>query len=294
MQPIKWEEKNKEEKMKENTVLDRQDYFFTGFEDLDKILMAKIGNVIGVAGVAGIGVENLLKNFALNALRREQKIGWADSISIVPDILLINSDISERSALFGMDGVELQRFLGSAIEFGYTDKGSPNVLEVFPWEWERLHDGWWENSNSPQTIFIPNLLECIASSTEKKSLQDKVSFILAKIHSFAKKNSKIVFIGIPLTMNHNGGHLPTIYDMNNDNRDYIRFCDQIIALQRREYYDPLDKPSLAEIHFLKSRIHSNPILLEYSSESRVFAPFKPMRLTEDAMIEATHAAFFDV
>jgi hypothetical protein len=269
-------------------------YFFTGFEEIDIPLIAKVGDIIGVAGVAGIGVENLLKNFALNAIRRGQKIGWADTNDIMSDFLLINSDISERAALFGMNGVQFQKFVGSSVELRYTEKGSPDVEQVLPWEWEKLCDCWGGRFEKPEAIFIPNLLDCIANITEKKTLQDKISFVLAKIHSYAKTNDITIFIGIPMTMVHSPGYLPTRHDLNADNRDYFRFCDKIIVLHRREYFDPLDKPNLAEIHFLKSGDCRCPVELEYSSESMIFSTCKPFALDKDDPIsQSTHDLFAD-
>tara|TARA_R110000868_G_scaffold182762_3_gene423821 strand:+ start:1160 stop:2029 length:870 start_codon:yes stop_codon:yes gene_type:complete len=275
--------------------LNTDHYVLTGYHDLDKQLMLKQGEVIGVAGVAGIGVESLLKNIALKLFTKGKRIAWAGNEDIISELIMLDAEVGEKNALFGMDGLETQRVVGS-IACNFLEDGKHYIHQIQQskaWEWNQF-GGY--NQDYPKIIFIPNLLDCVAKETDKKkSLQDKVSDILININAYSREYNTTIFIGIPLAMNNSPTHDATLRDLNNDNRDYIKMCDQVIRLHRREYYDRLDKPGYAEIGFFKSRNFAESVLLQYIKELKLFLPFVPMtsEIDSELLSMASELAFID-
>lgn len=255
------------EKRHENFINKRCDFnssfIPSGFKDLDKILSPGFTkytlNVIGAR--PAMGKTTFALNLAMNMAKAGKTVKFL-SLEMTEDQLLEHLLASEAEVGMDkirtgeLDGEEYQKVVFAAnslsktsFHFYGTDVGreSKEVIDFID-----------ANSESEDVFF----LDCInLISHEPKNLYQEHSQFISKIKEFAINKKVTFFILTPLNkdVEKRQGHTPTIsdipYSLEND-------ADLILLLLRREFYDPSDKPGLADLFVAKNR---HGLTTQYSS-----------------------------
>jgi len=121
------------------------------------------------------------------------------------------------------------------------------------------------------TILILDFIQMLASIGTDAPKYQVIDEILTKAKEIAINNSFIVIFGSQLSrhVEERQGHRPRLTDYSGASC-IEEIPDHCLFLYRREYYDPMDKPGIAEIIVAKSRrgVNDNFIYLYDSKEGK--------------------------
>ncbi len=88
-------------------------------------------------------------------------------------------------------------------------------------------------------------------------------------------------------------HRPTLLDLP-DSNILEAHADQVLFLTRREYYDPMDKPTLAEIIVAKNRFgQTGSVYLRFDKENACFSNYIPIKNNVVSMYDEEFAKILD-
>jgi replicative DNA helicase len=122
--------------------------------------------------------------------------------------------------------------------------------------------------------------------------KDTWNFLTNIKHISLKENILIILVSqLSRKTDERGGHRPSIIDF--PDCDYIAsHSDQVLFLLRREYYDPNDKPGMAELIVVRNRFgDTGSVNLLFNKEKARFEHHQPMDYSKFIMSQEYEAEF---
>lgn len=288
----------------------------TGFKDLDNAMCVERGEVVVVGGVTSIGVSCFLRQLAFANMENGVHVQFLDlqhttnehlmsvlsqqsgierrllsSKTIKSDVNILKAiqeqqerDIANESSE-GISGEEFQSLVGILAEMEHCKNYEVgNLQDVGLVEYvEQL-------TTMPELLIIdPIQFGCF-----KDDKGAELSIAMKLLKQKALKDETVVFVGSRVSRNVNSfqGHRPRLQDLS-DSSSLENVADKVLLVLRREYYDPLDKPGLAEIVVAKNRTgKTGSVYLSFVNEVGSFSDYSPLCDTvSDELDNATLAAF---
>lgn len=245
----------------------------TGLKDLDRAINFYPGDVIVVGARPGMGKSAFLRQLAIKFAIDEKHVLYVDLQNTQNEFKLRNlCNLSEverfklgdiKGAHKGQIGAQLQK-----LQQEYIDTGTGCSLDGH--EYQRViaaehvlmdapliqKSGWIENPIEyfeklvfPEVLFIDSI-QLLARTIPPR---EEISSIMKTIKSLAIENETVVFVSSDLTrkVDERPGHWPIILDFS-DSSSLEEISDKVLFLLRRDYYDPFDKPGIAELIIAKN------------------------------------------
>ncbi len=138
------------------------------------------------------------------------------------------------------------------------------------------------------------LLSGSGSSRSQESRQNEISEISRSLKNLARElNVPVICLSqLSRRVEERQGHRPMMSDLR-ESGSIEQDADIVAFLLRRDYYDPLDKPGMAEVIIGKNRHGAvGSVHLTYRTEIVQFANYSPLSPDQQVGVDqATHAAF---
>jgi replicative DNA helicase len=272
----------------------------TGFTDLDKLCGLEKYGINVIASRPAMGKTALALDIALNiAINKKQ--GNLDKIGTIRYInydsrcenMLIRM-IANRSEIEGekirkgaLDDKELQRATKTVstlrkLDFKFLDELPRNEESVLEFIETECKEG--------DVIFI-DYINVIINNIRPEPYTSGVDFVRhLKILGSNKKITIVILSQLSKKIEERAGHRPMLNDLPYG--VLADHADNIIFLLRREYYDPLDKPGMAELIVAKNRNNITGCMnLSYNKEFVKFGGYAPTKYTEFSFEEKKFSHF---
>lgn len=127
---------------------------------------------------------------------------------------------------------------------------------------------------TPPRVILVDFVQMI---TKNSPCEDITRFMI-QMKSLAKKLNATVIVASQLSraVENRPGHIPMLTDLR-DSGSLEEISDQVIFIRRRDYYDPYDKPGLAELFIEKNRFGDRGIVqCVFRKEMMEFINYSPL------------------
>lgn len=273
----------------------------THFIDLDKLING-LGrsNLIILAARPAMGKTAFAINLAENVCFKNNYPVGIFSLEMSADQLVhrmicSQSEVeSDKIRTGALNGVEFQRIVGAVnIMQQHTmiidDQPGLKITDL------RARARRMKESYGIELLIIDylQLLSGSGSNKNQDSRQNEISEISRMLKNLARElNVPIICLSqLSRKVEERPGHRPQMSDLR-ESGSIEQDADIIMFLLRREYYDPMDKPGMAEVIVGKNRHGAvGTLSFTYRKEIAQFANFTPLHM--DKMIHNNANAFSD-
>lgn len=258
----------------------------TGFTDLDKIINGlSSSNLIILAGRPGMGKTAFALNIAEHVAFRHQMPVGIFSLEMSAEQLLhrmicSQSEVESSKIQTGsLNGSEYQRIVGAINKMEKTpviidDQPGLKITDL------RARARRMKEAHDIQFLVIDylQLLSGSNSFSGSDNRQGEISEISRMMKNLARELNIPILCGSQLSrkVEERTGHRPMMSDLR-ESGAIEQDADIVMFLLRREYYDPYDKPGLAEVIIGKNR-HGKVgnVDIAYRKEFAQFANYTPI------------------
>ncbi|MBF5060095.1 replicative DNA helicase [Candidatus Neptunochlamydia vexilliferae] len=270
----------------------------TGFADLDKMINGLApSNFIILAGRPGMGKTALALNIAEHVSFKHQMPVGIFSLEMSAEQLLhrmicSQSEVESAKIQTGsLNGSEYQRVVGAVnkmqeIKMIIDDQPGLKITDL------RARARRMKEAHDIQLLVI-DYLQLLSGSSHfsgRDNRQGEISEISRMLKTLARELNIPILCGSQLSrkVEERTGHRPMMSDLR-ESGAIEQDADIVMFLLRREYYDPYDKPGLAEVIVGKNR-HGKvgSIDVAYRKEFAQFANYTP---TDEGSLEDNSEAF---
>ena len=271
----------------------------TGFADLDKTINGLApSNLIILAGRPGMGKTALALNVAEHVAFSNKAAVGIFSLEMSAEQLLhrmicSRSEVESSKIQTGsLNGEEFQRVVQTINMMQKTsviidDQPGLKITDL------RARARRMKEAHNIELLIIDylQLLSGSSSFSNSDNRQGEISEISRMLKNLARELNVPILCGSQLSrkVEERTGHRPMMSDLR-ESGAIEQDADIVMFLLRREYYDPYDKPGLAEIIIGKNR-HGKigNIEVAYRKEFAQFANYTPCDETESENSEAFEA-----
>ena len=272
----------------------------TGFHDLDKMINGLApSNLIIFAGRPGMGKTAFALNIAEHVfLKHDVPVGIfsleMSAEQLIHRMICSQSEVESHKILTGsLEGHEYQRVVETVKEMQkhtliIDDQPGLKITDL------RARARRMKEAHNIELLIIDylQLLSGSGSYFNSDSRQHEISEISRMLKNLARELNIPVFCGSQLSrkVEERTGHRPMMSDLR-ESGSIEQDADIVMFLLRREYYDPYDKPGLAEVIVGKNR-HGKvgSIELAYRKEFAQFGNYTPI---EDSPMDPENDAAFE-
>jgi replicative DNA helicase len=270
----------------------------TGFTDLDKMINGLApSNLIILAGRPGMGKTAFALNIAENIAFKHQMPVGIFSLEMSAEQLLhrmicSQSEVESSKIQTGaLNGSEFQRVVGTVNKMQKApviidDQPGLKITDL------RARARRMKEAHDVQFLVI-DYLQLLSGSSNyygSENRQGEISEISRMLKTLARELNIPILCGSQLSrkVEERTGHRPMMSDLR-ESGAIEQDADVVMFLLRREYYDPYDKPGLAEVIVGKNR-HGKVgnIDVAYRKEFAQFANYTP---TDHGALEDNSEAF---
>lgn len=271
----------------------------TGFKDLDPMINGlSASNLIIIAGRPAMGKTAISLTIAENVCFKHNVPVGIFSLEMSADQLLhrlicSRSEVeSDRIRNGSLNGIEYQRIVGAVNEMqNHTmiidDQPGLKISDI------RARARRMKESHNIGFLIIDYLQLISGSSIENR--QSEVSEISRTLKTLARELDIPVVCPCQLSrkVEERTGHRPMLSDLR-ESGSIEQDADIVLLLLRRDYYDPLDKPGMAEIIVAKNRHGAvGSAHLTYRKELARFENFTPMQYDDNSLPSEEQAKAFE-
>lgn len=272
----------------------------TGFHDLDKMINGLApSNLIIFAGRPGMGKTAFALNIAEHVfLKQNIPVGIfsleMSTEQLIHRIICSQSEVESSKIVTGsLQGNEYQRVVETVNQMQkhtmiIDDQPGLKITDL------RARARRMKEAHNIGFLIIDylQLLSGSGSYFNSDNRQHEISEISRMLKNLARELNIPVFCGSQLSrkVEERTGHRPMMSDLR-ESGSIEQDADIVMFLLRREYYDPYDKPGLAEVIVGKNR-HGKVgnIELAYRKEFAQFGNYTP---AEDHSCDSEHDAAFE-
>lgn len=263
----------------------------TYFNDLDLSLNGGLttSSLVIVGARPAMGKTTLLTSIAANLIRKGDKFLFC---SLEEKAESINSKILSNLAEIPFDSVQFlkpnkaeKERIDLAVkmirdcESYINDERDLSVIEE---EIMRL-------KGDIKIVFIENI-----QILSKTSSYEDITRTMMRLKDICHQKDICIIVSSHLSraVDERQGHRPRLTDLR-DCGGIEEIADQVFLLLRREYYDPMDKPGIAELIIGKNRLGraDASIFLTYRKEIGEFCNFVPLKRSWEVENETAFSAF---
>ena len=271
----------------------------TGFTDLDKIINGLApSNLIILAGRPGMGKTAFALNVAEHvAFQRKGAVGIfsleMSAEQLLHRMICSESEVESSKIQTGaLNGAEFQRVVQAINSMQKSsmiidDQPGLKITDL------RARARRMKEAHDIQLLIVDylQLLSGSGSYSNSESRQGEISEISRMLKNLARELNIPILCGSQLSrkVEERTGHRPMMSDLR-ESGAIEQDADIVMFLLRREYYDPYDKPGLAEVIVGKNR-HGKVGTVEvaYRKEFAQFANYTPTDETPSDNSEAFEA-----
>lgn len=258
----------------------------TGFSDLDKMINGLApSNLIIFAGRPGMGKTAFALNIAEHAcFKHDVPVGIfsleMSAEQLIHRVICSQSEVESSKILTGsIEGHEYQRVVKTVNEMQkhtmiIDDQPGLKITDL------RARARRMKEAHNIGFLIIDylQLLSGSGSHFNSDNRQHEISEISRMLKNLARELNIPVFCGSQLSrkVEERTGHRPMMSDLR-ESGSIEQDADIVMFLLRREYYDPYDKPGLAEVIVGKNR-HGKigSVEVAYRKEFAQFANYTPV------------------
>lgn len=268
----------------------------TRYHDLDKLINGlNRSNLMILAGRPAMGKTALSLNIAANACFREGVPVGIFSLEmsaeqLVHRLVCSESEVESDKIVTGsLNGMEYQRIVQAVNEMsGHTliidDQPGLRINDL------RARARRMKESHDIGLIVIDylQLLSGSATSRNLDSRQNEISEISRMLKNLARELNVPILCPAQLSrkVEERQGHRPMLSDLR-ESGSLEQDADLVLLMLRRDYYDPLDKPGMAEIIVAKNRHGAvGSVNLTYRKEIALFCNYTPLQVERHDFSEA--------
>jgi len=266
----------------------------TGYTDLDKLING-LGdsNLMILAGRPAMGKTALGLNVAANVCFRSGFSVGLFSLEmsgeqLVHRMVCAESEVESDKIVTGsLNGMEYQRIVQSVNEMsGHTliidDQPGLRITDL------RARARRMKESHDIRLLVVDylQLLSGSATARNMESRQSEISEISRMLKNLARElNIPILCLAqLSRKVEERQGHRPMLSDLR-ESGSLEQDADLVLLMLRRDYYDPLDKPGMAEVIVAKNRHGAvGSANLTFRKEVGLFCNYTPLPAGEEAMI----------
>lgn len=259
----------------------------TSFHELDKMLNGfNNSNLMILAARPAMGKTALAVNIAENICFKTRRPIGIFSLEMSAEqlchrIVCSQAEVeSDKIRTGSLDGLEYQRIVGAVHEMQQhlmviDDQPGLKITDL------RARARRMKESYGIEFLIIDylQLISGSGNSRTQESRQNEISEISRMLKNLARElNIPILCLSqLSRKVEERQGHRPMMSDLR-ESGSIEQDADIVMFLLRREYYDPHDKPGLAELIIGKNR-HGGvgTVTLTYRKEIAQFANFTPLR-----------------
>ena len=266
------------------------------FIDLDKMLNGlNNSNLMILAARPAMGKTLLALNIAENVCFKNRMSVGVFSLEMSGEQLLhrvicSQSEVeSEKIKTGSLNGEEFQRILGAVNEMQkhvmiIDDQAGLKITDL------RARARRMKESHNIGLLIIDylQLLSGSGGNRNSENRQSEISEISRMLKNLARElNIPIICLSqLSRKVEDRPGHRPMMSDLR-ESGSIEQDADIVMFLFRREYYDPNDKPGLAELVIAKNRHGSvGSVNLSFRKEFARFENFSPIRVNSDLDADA--------
>lgn len=257
-------------------------YYPTPFKDLNEIIGGFHSKSLIVLGARpAMGKSALMLSLLLGLAKNEVSCGVISFENskerIAAKICGIEAEVDPHLILQKeYSGMEYQRIVNSQSVLNdlpiniYDSKEGLKIEEII----KKFKD------IGVSIVFI-DYLQLIPEFAEDRYAQ--ISCCVQNLKLYAQKYEMTIFVNSQLSrkVDERPGHRPNLTDFR-DSGCIEEAADLCISLLRREYYDPMDKPGMAQVEILKNRLGLvGCINLAFDKTICFFQNYEPLPFTKD-------------
>lgn len=265
----------------------------TGFTELDKIIgNTPRGSIVIIGGRPAMGKTAFMLDLVINTARIQKSkniyINLSEKAQTTINRML--SSISEVE----IDKISSELYTG--IEFQRLFAANRELEELnieFCDEWENIDtikDSIVKKHKESKLDYI--FFDYLQLIPEKSSYEEMMNILLI-LKRLAMETDTIIFLNSQLSreVEKRYGHRPLLSDLR-DCGGIEEIASVVLFLLRREYYDPQDKPGMAEIIIEKNSYgKTGKVDLAFRKEFMQFANYTPLRYNELSNSDADFQQF---
>jgi len=244
----------------------------TGFKDLDAVLDGgfETSSLVSIGGRPSMGKTALMLNFAVTFIQEHKKICF------------VTQELGEEQIFRRLEFHEKDREISLGECEWIFSVDSFSDLEILM-ESEILKG---------TKIFFIDYLQLLKDKFSLDSYEETTN-IIHRLKRFSHKHECLIILASQLSRKpeERQGHRPILSDFRDSGA--IEECsDTILMLFRREYYDPYDKPGMAEISIVKNRFGATKSCsLIFRKEEMLFFDYTPISYVTDEEAERAFSHF---
>lgn len=233
----------------------------TGFKDLDELVNFVPGDVVVIGARPGMGKSAFLRQMGMNFALDGKTVGVWD----------FQRGFSERR-----DIVKRQ------LSFQGNDQKTSDLLfknYQFLQEQDFQSLSEWLSKNEDNSSLDVLIVDFIQLDLFGSNLGRELTNRMNHLKKFAIKTNCVVFVASQLSreVERIQGHRPMLIHLS-ESSSLEEVADIVLFILRREYYDPLDKPGMAELIAEKnSRRSPSSINLLFNKEKMIFSDYIPVQ-----------------
>lgn len=181
-----------------------------------------------------------------------------------------------------LDGDEFQRIIGATNELQESRLYISSIFQDGNIVLKAVEKAAKEEHSN--VIFV-DYLQLLAYPAE--NVHDTLTPMLIDLKRLAMEYDVCIIASSQLTRKvcERQGNRPVLHDLR-DSGSIEEIADQILFLHRRDYYDPNDKPGMAELIVAKNRLgQTGSCTLTFRKEIGQFCDYKPIRYNAPQMAE---------
>ncbi len=270
----------------------------SSFKDLDLMINGLCkSNLIIIAGRPAMGKTAIAVNIAESVCIKQNVPVGIFSLEMSADQLLhrmicSHSEVeSDRIRTGSLSGIEYQRIVGSVNEMQkhtmvIDDQPGLKISDI------RARARRMKEAHNIGLLVIDYLQ--LISGSNMESRQNEVSEISRNLKTMARELDIPIICPCQLSrkVEDRTGHRPMLSDLR-ESGSIEQDADIVLLLLRRDYYDPLDKPGMAEVIVAKNRHGAvGSVNLTYRKEIARFENYTPVHVDEEAAMDAEQEAAF--
>ena len=287
----------------------------TGFKDLDNVMCIERGDVVVVGGSTAMGVSSLLRQISFHNVKNGVQVDFLDLQNTPTDHLIrvLSQECEiERSVLLKEPLGNTVSILKSIQEQQKRDveSGEGNCLSGEQFQALLAKLIYIQNRKNYRigNLDCMGILEYISEIEKMPEVlvidpiqfgcfrDDKgayLSIAMKLLKQKALKDETVVFVGSRLSRNvdNRQGHRPMLSDLA-ESSSLENVADKVLFILRREHYDPLDKPGLAEIIVPKNNrsVPCISVTLSFRKDISAFSDYSPVINYDSREVDPVTAA----